>query len=42
MMACHLFGTKPLSESNADLLLNGPLETNFSEIWIEIETFPLK
>ena len=31
-MACHLFGTKPLSKPNAGLLAIGLLGTNFSEI----------
>ena len=33
-MACLLFGTKPLSEPNAGLLI-WPLKTNLSEIWIK-------
>ena len=36
VIACRLDGTKPLSEP---LLLNGPLETNFSENFTEIYTF---
>ena len=32
-------GVKPLSEKNAEILLIGPLGTNFSEILIEIYTF---
>ena len=28
--------------TNAGILLIGPLETNFSEIWIEIRTFSFK
>ena len=39
-MACRLTGAKPLSEPNAGILLIGPLGTNFSEILIEILTFP--
>ena len=40
MMACRLFGAKPLSEPcNAGILSIGPLGTNFSEIWIAILTF---
>ena len=38
IMACHLFGTKPLSEQ----MPNGPLRTNFSEILIKIQAFSLK
>ena len=41
-MACRLAGAKPLSETNAGILLIGPLGTNFSEIFIEIQTFSLK
>ena len=40
IMACRLFGAKPLSEPTnwqlAGILLIGPLKTNFSEMWIEI------
>ena len=39
----NLFSTKPLIIwNNADLLLTGPLRTNFSEIWIKLQKFPLK
>ena len=42
-MACRLAGAKPLSESMLDgILLIGPLGTHFSEISIEIHTFPFK
>ena len=41
-MACRLTGAKPLSKTNAGLLLIGPLGTNFSEILIEILTFSFK
>ena len=33
-MACSQIGTPILA--NCDLLLTGPLETNFTEIWIEM------
>ena len=38
-MACRLDGAKPLSEPKAEILLIGPLGTNFSEILIEIYIF---
>ena len=41
IMACHLFGTMPLSEL-AGILLSGELLTNFNEIWIKIQQFSLK
>ena len=41
-MACRLAGAKPLSEPMLELLLIGPLGTNFSEILIEIYTFSFK
>ena len=31
-----------ITGTNADLLLTGPLETNFSEIWIAILTLSFK
>ena len=40
VMACHLFGTKPLPESTI-LLLIEPLGTHLDEIWI-IKTFYFK
>ena len=39
IIACHLFGAKPLSKQVLDIVLIGPLGTNFSEIWIEIQNF---
>ena len=36
IMACHIFGAKPLSKP---MLAYWPLRTHFSEIWIEIQTF---
>ena len=36
-MACRLFGAKPLT--NTDLLLIGPIATNFSQIRIKIQSF---
>ena len=39
IMACRLFGVKPLSKPNAGLLLIGTLGTNFSEILIKIKNF---
>ena len=42
-MACRLTGVKPLSEPVLEMLLIGPLGTNFSEIAIKIHTaFSLK
>ena len=42
-MGCHLVGSKPLSESMLDRILSiGHLETNFSEILIEIYTYSFK
>ena len=41
-MACRLYGTKPLSETNAGILLIGPLGTDFSEISIGIQQFLFK
>ena len=41
-MACRLDGAKPLSETNAGILLIGTLGTNFSEILVEIHTFSFK
>ena len=38
-MACCLSGAKQLSKPMAGLLSIGPLGTNFSEIWIEIQIF---
>ena len=38
-MACCLSGAKQLSKPMAGLLSIGPLGTNFSEIWIEIQNF---
>ena len=38
-MACRLVGAKPLSQTNAGILLIGPLGTNFSEILIKIHIF---
>ena len=40
--ACHMFSAKPLTWTNAGLLLIGPLETNFSEIRIKRQVFSLK
>ena len=42
IMACRLFGTKPVSEPIARILSIGPLRTNFSEILFEIQTFSLR
>ena len=42
MMACRLDGAKPLYEPNAEILLIGTLETNFSEILNEIIAFSFK
>ena len=40
MMACHLFGAKPLPKPvRAGLLSIGPLGTNLSEILIKIQSF---
>ena len=39
IMACRLFGAKPLSESNAFLLSIGLLGTSFSEIFIQENAF---
>ena len=40
IMACRLFGAKPLSYiTSAGLLSIGPLETNISEILIQIQNF---
>ena len=41
-MALNLFDANPLSRTNADLLLIGPLGKNLSEISIKLQTFPLK
>ena len=41
-MACRIFGAKTVTLTNAGLLLIGPLGTNLSEIWIEIEEFSWK
>ena len=41
-MACRLAGAKPLFETNAGILLIGPLGTNFSEILIGMQTFSFK
>ena len=41
-MAGRLDGAKPLSETNAGILLIGTLGTNFSEILVEIHTFSFK
>ena len=38
IMACRLYVTKLSSEPMLQVLLNRPLETNFSEIRIEIHT----
>ena len=38
-MACRLVGAKPLSEPNAGILLIWPLWTNFSDIFIRIQSF---
>ena len=38
-MACRLFGAKPLSQPIRGLLSIGPLETNFGEISIKIQSF---
>ena len=35
-------GHQAITWTNPDLLSIGPLGTNFSEIWIEILTFPFK
>ena len=40
-MVCRLFGAKPLSNPNAGVLSIGKLESNFSEILIKIQNFPL-
>ena len=40
-MACRLDG-EAIIWTNAGILLIGPLETNFSEILIEIHTFSFK
>ena len=37
IMACRMFGTKPLPEINAGLLSIGPLGTHLSEIRIEVQ-----
>ena len=42
VMACRLFGTKPLPKTNAGLLSIGLLGINFSEIQIEILSFSFK
>ena len=39
IIACHLFGTKPLSKPMLCLLSIGPLGTNFSEILLKIQNF---
>ena len=39
VIACHLFGTEPLPEINAELSSTGTLKTNFSHILTEIHTF---
>ena len=41
IMACCLFGTKPLVKTNAGLLSIGPLQTNFSEVLIKLQNFSL-
>ena len=41
-MACRLAGAKPLSEPMLEFLLIGPLETDFCEVLIVIQTFSLK
>ena len=41
-MACRLVGAKPLSESNAGMLLIELLGMNFNETLIEINTFSFK
>ena len=40
-MACHPLGAKPLSEP-MQVLLTGPLGTNFSEIWIKAQQLSYK
>ena len=37
LMACHLFGAKPLPESMITYFSIGPLGTNSSEICIKME-----
>ena len=39
IIACCLYGIKPLSKPNAGLLLIGPIGANFSEISIKIQKF---
>ena len=39
IMACRLFGAKPLTKPMLCYLLSGPLRTTFSEIWIERQNF---
>ena len=39
IMACRLFGDKPLSKPVLGFLSKGLLGTNFTEIWIEIQNF---
>ena len=39
IMACRLFGAKPLSKPNAGLLSTGPFGTNFDAISIKIQDF---
>ena len=39
IMACRLFGAKPLSKPNAGTLSIGPLRISFSEILIKIQNF---
>ena len=41
MMACHLFGVKPLSKQ-CWIIVNGPFGIYFSVIWIKIQQFSLK
>ena len=41
IMVCHQFSTKPLAEPMLTLS-TGPLGTNFSEIWIEIQRVSFK
>ena len=42
IMACRLAGTKLVIWTNAEILLIGPLETNYSKIIIKISIFSLK
>ena len=41
-MACRLVGSKPVSGTNAGILLSSHLGTDFSEIVIEIYIFSVK